>query len=180
MPTETVAKYLKDKISSSQLTYEALGKITNTSESTIKNLCSGKTDNPGLKTLLPLMDAVDGSFDEMLHPEKNKGKTKDTSVLALKEMYEMQISTMKETNEAHIKNIRDHYERQISELKEHTKELKEHYEARLRDKREHIETIMLDKKWFRLASVVGVIALVALFLLIEFVTPGHGWFTFGR
>lgn len=173
MPTETVAKYLKDKINSNDLTYEALGKITNTSESTIKNLCSGKTDNPGLKTLLPLMDAVGGSFDEMLHPEKNKGKTDDASSIALKEIYEYQLAVMKETNEEHIKNIREHYERHISELKEH-------YEKRLADKREHIDTIMLDKKWFRLASVVGVVALVALFLLIEFVTPGHGWFTFGR
>lgn len=173
MPTETIAKYLKDKISSSQLTYEALAKITNTSESTIKNLCSGKTDNPGLKTLLPLMDAVDGSFDQMLHPEKNKGETKDTSALALKEMYEMQIAIINKNNEEHVKNIREHYERQLSEQAVH-------YEARLRDKREHIDTILLDKKWFRLASVCSVLVLLGVFFFIEFMTPGHGWFTFGK
>ena len=173
MPTETVAKYLKEKINSKDLTYEALATITNTSESTIKNLCTGKTDNPGLKTLLPLMDAVGGSFDEMLHPEKSKGKTEETTTLALKDIYEYQIAVMKETNEEHIKNIREHYERHISELKEH-------YEKRLADKREHIDTIMLDKKWFRLASVFGVVALIGVFLVIEFMTPGHGWFTFGK
>ena len=171
MPTETIAKYLKEKISSSNLTYDALGQITNTSESTIKNLCSGKTDNPGLKTLLPLMDAVGGSFDEMLHPEKNKGEMNDTAGLALKEIYEFQLAAMKETHEEHIKNIREHYERHISEQKEH-------YEKRLADKREHIDTILLDKKWFRLASVFSIIIMIGLFFLIEFLTPGHGWFTF--
>jgi hypothetical protein len=80
---------------------------------------------------------------------------------------------MKEVHEEHIKNIREHYERHIADLEKH-------YEKRLADKREHIDTIQLDKKWFRLASVCSVLALLGVFFFIEFMTPGHGWFTFGR
>jgi hypothetical protein len=80
---------------------------------------------------------------------------------------------MKEANEEHIKNIREHYERHIADLEKH-------YEKRLADKREHIETILLDKKWFRLASIFSVLALLGVFFFIEFMTPGHGWFTFGK
>ena len=148
-------------------------------ESTTKNILNGTTLNPGAESLGKLCRGLGVPIEKVLRQDEQKEiekqaiKNDDASILALKEIYEMQISTMKETNETHIKNIREHYERHISELKEH-------YEARLRDKREHIETIMLDKKWFRLASVAGVVALLGVFFFIEFMTPGHGWFTFGR
>lgn len=155
-------------------------------EGTTKNILNGTTLNPGAENLGKLCRTLGVPIERVLRIDEQKQiekqgiKNDDTSILALKEIYETQVAIINKSNEEHEKNIREHYERHISELKEHMKELKEHYEARLRDKREHIDTIMLDKKWFRLASVVGVIALVVLFLLIEFVTPGHGWFTFGR
>ena len=68
----------------------------------------------------------------------------------------------------------------IKELKEERQKFENHFEKRLADKREHIDTILLDKKWFRLASVFSVIALLGVFLFIEFATPGHGWFVFGN
>lgn len=155
-------------------------------EGTTKNILNGTTLNPGAENLGKLCRTLGVPIEKVLRQDEQKQiekqgiKNDDASILALKEMYECQIAIINKSNEEHEKNLREHYERHISEQKEHMKEMKEHYEARLRDKREHIDTIMLDKKWFRLASVVGVIALIALFLLIEFVTPGHGWFTFGR
>lgn len=167
-----IAEYiaqLKLKIGISNST--TLSEITNTAEGTLKNLCSSKTDNPGIATVAQVVYSLGGSLDEMFNHENNKEELQGISVLALKEIYEHQLTTMKEANELHIKNIRDHYERHISEIKEH-------YEKRLADKREHIDTIMLDKKWFRLASVFSVFALLGIFFFIEFMTPGHGWFTF--
>ena len=159
---------------------------------TTKNVLTGKTRNPRSDTLSKLASGLgvnqedlykkadNNMIEEVIETMKNEvidNKNFDNiSVNALTEMYEYHIATMKETNEEHIKNIREHYERHIAELKEHISEIKEHYEKRLADKREHIETILLDKKWFRLASVVGVVALLGVFFFIEFVTPGHGWF----
>ena len=159
---------------------------------TTKNVLTGKTRNPRSDTLSKLASGLgvnqedlykkadNNMIEEVIETMKNEvidNKNADNiSVNALTEMYEYHIATMKETNEEHIKNIREHYERHIAELKEHISETKEHYEKRLADKREHIETILLDKKWFRLASVVGVVALLGVFFFIEFVTPGHGWF----
>ena len=153
---------------------------------TTKNVLTGKTRNPRADTLSKLASGLGVPQEELYQKVENKmikeelieevekeaiQKTDEVSVIALKEIYEHQINAMKETNEEHIKNIREHYERHIAEIKEH-------YEKRLADKREHIETILLDKKWFRLASVFGVLALLGVFFFIEFMTPGHGWFTF--
>jgi transcriptional regulator with XRE-family HTH domain len=155
-------------------------------EGTTKNILNGTTLNPGAENLgklcrtlgVPIEKVL--RIDEQKEIEKQAIKNDDASILALKEIYECQIAIINKSNEEHEKNIREHYERHISELKEHMKEMKEHYEARLRDKREHIDTIMLDKKWFRLASVCSVLVLLGVFFFIEFMTPGHGWFTFGK
>lgn len=155
-------------------------------EGTTKNILNGTTLNPGAENLGKLCRTLGVPIEKVLRQDEQKQiekqgiKNDDASILALKEIYECQIAIINKSNEEHEKNIREHYERHISELKEHMKELKEHYEARLRDKREHIDTIMLDKKWFRLASVCSVLVLLGVFFFIEFMTPGHGWFTFGK
>ena len=155
---------------------------------TTKNVLNGISKNSRTDTVKALADALGVPIAEVFADEKilkeefieemedkviNENKSNELSVLALKEVYEHQITLMKEANAEHIKNIREHYERHISDLEKH-------YEKRLADKREHIDTIMIDKKWFRLASVFSVIALLGVFFFIEFMTPGHGWFTFGR
>lgn len=169
---------------------ERLAEESNVPLQTVKNILSGKTKNSRIDTFVPLARALNVPLEALFETDENNiineevidemveevikdEKVPEVSVLALKEIYEHQITIMKETNEEHIKNIREHYERHISELKEH-------YEKRLADKREHIDTIMLDKKWFRLASVFSVLALIGIFFFIEFMTPGYGWFTFGK
>lgn len=157
---------------------------------TVKNILSGKTQNCRTDTLKALVKTLNVSVEkicsdntEQLVEEKvaekmadkiiEEKKADEISVLALKEIYERQLEMLKETNAEHIKNIREHYERHIADLEKH-------YEKRLADKREHIDTILIDKKWFRLASVFSVLALLGVFLFIEFMTPGHGWFIFGN
>ena len=123
------------------------------------------------------MEAIGGSFDEMLYPEKNKDEIKESSVFALKEIYEHQLSKMKETNEEHIHNIRSHYE-------QHHEDLKENYERRLADKRElidsykeHIITLERECRHSKIAFWICVVVFIAV-LIAEVMNPNLGWLRF--
>lgn len=169
---------------------EKTAEASNIPIQTTKNVLTGKSKNSRGDTIKALADALgvpiadlfidedtqiidEEVIEEMTNKAIESKKNDEISVLALKEIYEQQLTLMKEANEENIKNIREHYERHITDLEKH-------YEKILADKREHIETILLDKKWFRLASVFSVLALLGVFFFIEFMTPGHGWFTFGK
>lgn len=177
MPTETLANYLNEKRLQAGLTYEALATMSNRPESTVKNLCLGKTEDPRLETIIPVIKAVGGSFDEMLFPEKTKDEMKETSVLALKDIYEFQLSKARETNEEHIHNIRSHYE-------QHHEDLKENFERRLADKRELIESYKEQVKILKKEYLISKIALCACvvlfigFLIAELMNPNLGWFRY--
>ena len=177
MPTETLANYLNKKRVEAGLSYEAVATMSNRPESTVKNLCTGKTEDPRLETVIPVMKAVGGSFDEMLFPEKTKDEVKETSVIALKDIYEYQLSSVKQTSEEHIHNIRSHYE-------QHHEDLKENYERRLADKRElidtkdaHIKTLERECLSSKVFSWVCILVLVAL-LIAEVMNPNLGWLRF--
>ncbi len=177
MPTELISQYLNAKRIQEDLTYEAVAAKSNIPEATVKNLCTGKTKNPGVETLIPVMDAVGGSFDEMLHPGKKKDGLKETSILALKDMYEHQLSRIKETNEEHIHNIRTHYE-------QHHEDLKENFEKRLSDKREliesykeHIHSLEKECRTSKIAFWICVALFIAV-LIAEVMNPNLGWFRY--
>ena len=177
MSTERLANYLNEKRVQAGLTYEAVASISNRPESTVKNLCLGKTEDPRLETIIPIVKAVGGSFDEMLFPEQTKDEMKETSVLALKDIYEYQLSKIKETNEEHIHNIRSHYE-------QHHEDLKVNFERRLADKREliesykeHIKSIEKDRHSYKVAFWASVCFLVGL-LVLEVMNPSLGWIKF--
>lgn len=188
MPAELIAKYIDAKRSDLGLTYEALATSSNSAESTVKSLCRAKVNNPGIDTVIPVMEAVGGSWDEMLHPEKSKKEIKDAAVLAQKDLYEFQLSTLKETNEIHITNIRAHYEQHIAEKNASFEKIESHYEKRLADKREvitelekhlatvnaHLITAEKEKKWFRIGFVASIIAFAAL-CIAELANPTIGW-----
>lgn len=174
---ETLSNYLNEKRVKAGLTYEAIATISNSPESTVKNLCTGKTKNPQIETVIPIMEAVGGSFDEMLAPEKSKDEMKETSVLALKDIYEYQLSEVRKTSEEHIHNIRSHYE-------QHHEDLKENYERRLSDKREliesykeHIQTLEKDVRNTKIALWVCAVVFIGV-LIAELMNPNLGWFRY--
>ena len=177
MSTETLANYLNEKRVQAGLSFEAVASMSNRPESTVKNLCTGKTEDPRLETVIPIMKAVGGSFDEMLFPDKSKDEIKETSLLAMKDIYEYQLAKTKETNESHIHNIRSHYE-------QHHEDLKENFERRLADKREiiesykeHIKSLERDCRSSRIAFWACVCFLVGL-LVLEVMNPSLGWIQF--
>jgi hypothetical protein len=185
MDARLVANYLSSLKSKTGLTIKAIGDKSERSESTVKKLLDGTTEDPRLDTVAPIIYAMGGSLDEMLNPGKSKDTMKEVSVVSLKEAYEFQLATMKETNEAHIANIRAHYE-------QHHEDLKENYEKRLSDKREIIELMKeenaklnhkmkLQEKGTRIGNLIRntIIAMfvigVTVLLIMEFLHPTHGW-----
>lgn len=177
MKPEVVAEYLSLLKTKTGLTYDAIAEMSGRSESTVKNLCLGKSDDPRIDTIAPVVYALGGSMDEMLNPKKSKDDLKETSVIALKDSYEHQARLQKEANEQHINNIRAHYE-------QHHEDLKENFERRLADKREliesykeHIKSLEKDCRSSRIAFWVCIVVFVGV-LIAEVMNPNLGWFRF--
>ena len=176
MDAKLVAKYLTALKEKSGLTYEAIAEKSQRSESTVKNLCSGKTEDPRLDTVAPVIYAMGGSIDEM-YTGKSKDKVKEFSIESLKELYEFQLAEYKATEEMHISNIRAHYE-------QHRQDSIDNYEKRLADKREIIEekdkrikTLEKNNLSTMIFSWVCVFILIAI-LVAELMNPNLGWLRF--
>ena len=177
MDKDLVANYLNALKKKTGLTYDAIATKSKRSESTVKNLCFGKVEDPRIDTVAPVVYALGGSMDEMLHPEKSKDELKETSVIALKDSYEYQATLLNETNEKHIENIRAHYE-------EHRKDVIENTEKLLASKDEIIAAKDATIKTLKILSIVlgcilGVCLIVLVGLLIlEVMHPSRGWINF--
>ena len=189
IPFQPVINYVflnqlrKDK----NLTFADLENMTKIPESTIKNILLGKTRNPGIENLLPICSALDipvelayesGDANEIKNKIESKGiKSENTSIIALKEIYEHQIASIISTNETHITNIRNHYE-------QHHTDLVSNFEKRLLDKREiiesykvHIKSLEKDLKLTRIAFLICCGILISL-LILEVANPSLGWIRF--
>ena len=172
MDTKLVANYLTKIKEKNGLTYEIIAERSGQPVATIKNLCSGKTENPGIVVLSAIMYAMGGSLDEMCTGEKDAAK--EISISSIKEMYEFQLSEARKTNEAHINNIRTHYE-------QHREDVTKNYEMRLADKKEiieekdeHIKTLKKENLISNIFAVACAAVLVAL-LIAEVMNPNLGW-----
>ena len=177
MDAKLVAEYLNQLKTKTGLTYEAIAEKSQRSESSVKNLFLGKSDDPRIDTVAPIVYALGGSMDEMLNPKKSKDDLKETSVIALKDSYEYQASLLKATNEQHISNIRAHYE-------QHHEDLKENFEKRIADKHEiietkdaHIATLKKELRSSKIAFCVCIVVFIAV-LIAEVLNPNLGWVRF--
>ena len=167
MKAELVAEYLTALRLNNNLTYEAIAEKSERSISTVKNLCTGKTEDPRLDTVAPIVYAMGGSIDEMYNPDKSADEIKETSVLAMKDIYENQLNAIKESYDEQINNIRSHYE-------QHHQDLVDNFEKRLADKREIIEMQNKEHKLSKVASWIFGAILVSL-LIVEVMNPNLGW-----
>ena len=172
-----LANYIKVLKERNQLSNEAIADMCGVSASTVKNICAGKIDNPGICIARRMIYLMGGSFDEMLNPGKTKEDLKGVSVAALKEMYEFQIMERDKINEKHIAEIRSHYE-------QHRADVTENYEKRLADKREllesykeHISSMKIEIKWLKVACLV-MFAIFAGLCVAELMNPNIGWVRF--
>jgi transcriptional regulator with XRE-family HTH domain len=170
MKAELVAEYLTALRLKNDLTFEAIAEKSKRSVSTIKNLCTGKTEDPRLDTVAPIVYAMGGSIDEMYNPDKSKDEIKETSVLAMKDIYENQLNAIKQSYDEQINNIRGHYE-------QHPQDLVDNFEKRLADKREIIDLQNNECKVYRKAFWLCALILIAL-LIAEVMNPNLGWFRY--
>ena len=150
--------YLNSLKSKGNFTIETISNLSGIPEATVKNIFSGKTEDPRFETVSAIVKAMGGSLDAIYDITK-KEDLEGNSIITLKESYDQRLSDLKE-----------YYEQRI-------KDLKERYEERLVDQKEHISTILLDKRWFRIATCICAFALVVLFIA-EILTPGLGWFRY--
>ena len=174
MKAELVAEYLTALRLKNDLTFEAIAERSKRSVSTVKNLCTGKTEDPRLDTVAPIVYAMGGSIDEMYNPDKSKDEIKETSVLAMKDIYENQLNAIKESYDAQINNIRGHYE-------QHHQDLVDNFEKRLADKQDIIEIkqdiIEMQKKEHKASKIVAWVcgSILVLLLIVEVMNPNLGW-----
>ena len=106
MDEKLVAKYLNAKKAETGLSNDEIAKKAERSVSTVNNLCSGKTEDPRLDTVAPVVYAVGGSIDEMLNPGKGKASSGTTISHC-----EKHIDDIKESNN----KIIEQYEKRINE-----------------------------------------------------------------
>ena len=175
MDEKIVARYLTAIMEKEGLPDEIVAERSQTSPSTVKNLRLGKTENPGILTVAPVIYAANGSLDVMFG--KSKADIDESAKNLMKEMYEFQLSEHRKTEEAHIANIRSHYE-------QHRQDSIDNYEKRLADKREiikekdeHIKTLKKEKSIAFLCAIACAGVLVGL-LILEVMNPHLGWIQF--
>ena len=169
MDARIVAKYLSALKEKSGLTYEAIAEKSGRSESTVKNLCSGKTEDPRLDTVAPVIYAVGGSIDEM-YTGNTKDAVKEISISSIKEIYEQQLIDMSKTHEAHINNIRAHYE-------QHREDTISNYERLLSEK--DVQTKLFKKVALACFGIACVgLGILIVLLILEVSNPSLGWLRF--
>lgn len=163
---QAVSKYFAELFKN--IPVEQFAEKHNFSVSTIKNLISGKTPNPGILTIKPLIYAAHGSLDAIFG--KDNEALKESAINAIKDMYEFHSAEREKMEEKHIANTRAHYE-------QHREDTINNYERLLVEK---------DKQtalWKKVAMVcfglacIGVAILITI-LILEVSNPDLGWIKF--
>lgn len=169
MDAKLVANYLTRLKEKSGLTFEAIAEQSGLSLSTVKNLFSGKSEDPRMNTVVPVTHALNGSVDEM-YSGKPKEAIQETSVAALKEMYEFQLTQQRKDEEIRVANIRADHDK-------HRTDVITNFERLLTEK--DIQNKMLRKLVLGAFLAAGVLAIILIALLIlEVMHPEKGWIKF--
>ena len=164
-----VANYLTKLKEKTGLTFEAIAEKTGLSLSTVKNLFSGKSEDPRLNTVAPVVYVLNGSVDEM-YSGKPKETLQEISLNSIKDMYEFQLSEQRKNEETRIANIRADHE-------QHRNDVITNYERLLTEKENQI------KLYKRLSTIsfgiacIGFAILIGL-LILEVSNPNMGWIQF--
>lgn len=149
MDARLVANYLVKLKEKNGLTIEEIAERSQRSVSTVKNLISGKTEDPRLDTVAPVIYAAGGSIDEMY-----TGKIRDT---------EPENHNVRSRCEKHLQDVKDTYEKRLADKID-----------LIEQKDRHINTLEKENRSSKIFSWVCVAILVAL-LIAEVMNPNLGW-----
>ena len=152
MDARLVANYLTKLKEKNGLTNETIAERSGRSVSTVKNLSSGKTEDPRLDTVAPVIYAAGGSLDEMY-----TGKSV---------VNEIENNNVRSRCERHLQDIRDNYEHRLADKREI-----------IEQKDKHINALEKENRSSKLLAWICVAVLVAL-LIAEVMNPNLGWVRF--
>jgi predicted transcriptional regulator len=150
--------YLNALKNKGNFTYETISNLSGVPDATVRNIFSGKTEDPRFETVSAIVIAMGGSLDAIYTAAK-KEDVEANAVIAIKDAYEERIALIKEQYEHRLNEKDKHYERLLLEAEK------------------HIETIKLDKRWFRIGFVVSIF-IFAMLCIAELLNPNLGWFRY--
>ena len=176
MDSKLVANYLSALKEKSGLTFEAIAEKSGRSVSTVKNLSSGKSEDPRLDTVAPVIYAMGGSIDEM-YTGNNKDEMKEISINSIKEIYEQQLLEMNKTHEKHIDEIRAHYEQHRQDYKDSMEHRIAEKDKTIEQQDKHIATLKKEGLVRLFLGLISVSVLLAI-LILEVMNPNLGWIRF--
>ena len=153
-----ILNYLNALKNKGNFTFETISNLSGIPEATVKNIFSGKTEDPRFETVSAIVLSMGGSLDAIYSAAK-KENVEANAVIAIKEAYEGRIAVIKEQYEHRLVEKDKHYERLLLEAEK------------------HIETIKLDKRWFRIGFVVSIF-IFAMLCIAELLNPNLGWFRY--
>jgi DNA-binding Xre family transcriptional regulator len=115
---------------------EDLANISGIPVSTIRNICSGKTDEGRFGTIAKLVISMGGDLNELVGYEKKK-EIEVNSTVSLKETYEMRIADLIKSYEARIEDMKSFCELRLSDnqasCEKRISDIKQIYEERLEE-----------------------------------------------
>ena len=164
-----VANYLTRLKEKTGITYEAIAEQSGLSLSTVKNLFSGKSEDPRLNTVAPVIYILNGSVDEM-YSGKPKETIQEISLNSIKEMYEFQLTEQRKNEEIRIANIRADHE-------QHRNDIVNNYERLLSEKDKNNKSSKTFGITFFTIACIALSVLIVL-LILEVTNPSLGWIKF--
>ena len=105
--------------------YEDIANISGIPFQTVKNICTGKTNDARFGTIAKIVISLGGDLNELVGYEKKK-EIEVNSTVSLKETYEMRISDLIDSYDRRIEDIKELCELRIMDVQKC-------YEARITD-----------------------------------------------
>ena len=96
-----ILDYLNALKNKGNFTIETISNLSGVPESTVKNIFSGKTEDPRFETVSAIVTAMGGSLND-INSKKEKEDIEMNAVIMIKEVYEKRIAELKEANKEHI------------------------------------------------------------------------------
>ena len=117
-----IIDYLNALKNKGNFTYESIAKLSGIPEATVKNIITGKTEDPRFETLSKIIYAMGGSLDEI--NSRTKGEEIEmNAVILIKELYEARLAAAKEHAQERISDIKESNDKHVDTLKTANKRL---------------------------------------------------------
>ena len=109
-----ILTYLNTLKNKGNFTFESISKLSGVPEATVKNIFTGKTEDPRFETVSAIVISMGGSLDAVYNLTK-KEDVEANAVIAIKETYEQRMADLKEHYEHRLSEKDKHYERLLVE-----------------------------------------------------------------